>query len=64
MARVVIGSGDPNPLVGGGGITLLERAGVEVAVMDGEEGADAAGLNPEFMARMREEAAAVAARAA
>jgi diaminohydroxyphosphoribosylaminopyrimidine deaminase / 5-amino-6-(5-phosphoribosylamino)uracil reductase len=61
VARVVVGAGDPNPLVGGGGLALLEGAGVAVQLMDGAEGAAAVGLNPEFMARMRAEAAAEAA---
>ncbi len=61
VARVVVGAGDPNPLVGGGGLALLEGAGVAVQLMDGAEGAAAVELNPEFMARMRAEAAAEAA---
>lgn len=64
VARVVVGTGDPNPLVGGGGLALLERGGVDVALMDGREAADAAALNPEFMAAMRAQAAAAAAVAA
>lgn len=30
IARVVIGSADPNPLVSGGGISLLRKSGIEV----------------------------------
>lgn len=61
VARVVVGAGDPNPLVGGGGIACLESGGVVVAMMDGEEGEAAVDLNPEFMAAMRAQAAAGAA---
>jgi diaminohydroxyphosphoribosylaminopyrimidine deaminase/5-amino-6-(5-phosphoribosylamino)uracil reductase len=32
LARVVVGCGDPNPLVDGGGVTRLRRAGVRVDV--------------------------------
>jgi pyrimidine deaminase RibD-like protein len=56
VARVVVGCGDPNPLVGGGGVALLRAGGVAVDVMDGPEAQDAAGLNPEFMAAMRKAA--------
>lgn len=30
FARVVVGSGDPNPLVAGNGITMIKNAGIEV----------------------------------
>ena len=38
IARVVVGSGDPNPLVAGGGVRLLRERGVEVTegVLKGE----------------------------
>ena len=52
---------DPNPLVDGGGVSLLRAAGVEVVAIDGAEAEEAAALNPEFMRRMREGAAAAAA---
>ena len=55
---------DPNPLVDGGGVSLLRAAGVEVAAIDGAEAEEAAGLNPEFMRRMREGAATAAAASA
>jgi pyrimidine deaminase RibD-like protein len=55
---------DPNPLVDGGGVSLLRAAGIEVVAIDGAEAEEAAGLNPEFMKRMREGAKIVAAAAA
>ena len=55
---------DPNPLVDGGGVSLLRAAGIEVAAIDGPEAEEAAALNPEFMERMRESAAAAIAAAA
>jgi diaminohydroxyphosphoribosylaminopyrimidine deaminase/5-amino-6-(5-phosphoribosylamino)uracil reductase len=56
VARVVVGCVDPNPLVGGGGIETLRKAGIAVAVGCEEEACKA--LNPEFMARMAAQAAA------
>ncbi|MEW5310562.1 MAG: hypothetical protein WDW38_002348 [Sanguina aurantia] len=64
VARVVVGVGDPNPLVASEGIATLERAGISVTIMDGAERQECLDLNPEFMARMLEEAAAAAAAAA
>lgn len=59
VGRVVVGCADPNPLVaGGGGLAALRAAGVEVALVGGEEGRLCLELNPEFMARMEAEAAA------
>lgn len=55
VARVVVACGDPNPLVGGGGLATLRAAGIQVLL--GCEEAEAEGLNPEFMARMRAAAA-------
>jgi diaminohydroxyphosphoribosylaminopyrimidine deaminase / 5-amino-6-(5-phosphoribosylamino)uracil reductase len=58
VRRVVVGCADPNPLVaGGGGLAMLRRAGVQVALCDGPERDACYALNPEFMARMEAEAA-------
>lgn len=43
---------------------MLRAAGIEVVAIDGAEAEEAAGLNPEFMKRMREGAAIAAAAAA
>lgn len=51
--QVVIGVGDPNPLVGGMGIQTLERAGIVVELVGGEEERAAYDLNAEFMERMK-----------
>jgi diaminohydroxyphosphoribosylaminopyrimidine deaminase/5-amino-6-(5-phosphoribosylamino)uracil reductase len=51
--QVVIGVGDPNPLVGGAGIQTLKRAGVAVELVGGEEERAAYDLNAEFMERMK-----------
>ncbi|MGM0544703.1 MAG: bifunctional diaminohydroxyphosphoribosylaminopyrimidine deaminase/5-amino-6-(5-phosphoribosylamino)uracil reductase RibD [Pseudomonadota bacterium] len=50
VARVVVAMVDPNPLVAGRGIRLLEETGIEVAV--GLLADDAQALNPGFIARM------------
>lgn len=47
-----MGVGDPNPLVASEGIATLERAGIEVAIMDGAEQEACYDLNKEFMERM------------
>lgn len=46
IARVVVGSGDPNPLVAGKGLALLEQAGIEVCTGVLEE--ECRALNKEF----------------
>jgi len=51
IRRVVIGVGDPNPLVDGGGIERLRKAGVEVVV--GCEEARCREVNTEFFDRIR-----------
>ena len=51
--QVVIGVGDPNPLVGGAGIQTLQKAGIEVEIIGGEEEQAAYALNQEFMERMK-----------
>lgn len=60
--QVVVGAGDPNPLVAAAGIATLQAAGIEVAMMDGAENQRAKDINVEFLARMEEEAKAEMAR--
>lgn len=57
VARVVVGVGDPNPLVASAGIATLEQAGINVSVMDGEERDLCYEINREFMDRMQQAAA-------
>ncbi|GBF92646.1 riboflavin biosynthesis [Raphidocelis subcapitata] len=64
VARVVVGAGDPNPLVAAAGIATLQAAGIEVALMDGAENARALDINRDFLARMEAEARESAAQAA
>ena len=54
--QVVIGIGDPNPLVGGTGALTLRNAGVDVSFIGGEEAEACYTLNLDFMQRMQEEA--------
>ena len=54
VVRVVVGVGDPNPLVSSAGIATLEQAGIIVSVMDGEERDACYEINREFMDRMAE----------
>ena len=49
-ARVVVAMQDPNPLVGGRGVSKLRAAGIAVTTM--VCGAEALALNPGFVARM------------
>lgn len=53
VKRVVIGVGDPNPLVGGAGIRTLQAAGIEVELIGGAEEESAFSLNLDFMERMK-----------
>lgn len=54
VARVVVGVGDPNPLVDGGGVATLRAAGIEVDVGCEEEACY--DINREFMERMAAQA--------
>jgi pyrimidine deaminase RibD-like protein len=58
VLQVVVGVGDPNPQVAAAGIATLEKAGIEVCLMDGEERQACYDINKEFMERMIAEAAA------
>ncbi len=53
VARVVVGCGDPDPRVDGGGVQTLRAAGVEVVV--GVEEAACVEANEDFFARIRAE---------
>ncbi|MBL8318273.1 MAG: bifunctional diaminohydroxyphosphoribosylaminopyrimidine deaminase/5-amino-6-(5-phosphoribosylamino)uracil reductase RibD [Burkholderiaceae bacterium] len=52
VARVVVASVDPNPLVAGGGIARLRAAGIRVDVADGAVARQARELNIGFFSRM------------
>ena len=54
ILQVVIGIGDPNPLVSGSGAKTLLDAGIEVAFVGGEEAEESYALNRDFMLRMKE----------
>jgi diaminohydroxyphosphoribosylaminopyrimidine deaminase/5-amino-6-(5-phosphoribosylamino)uracil reductase len=56
LLQVVVGVGDPNPLVAAAGIATLQAAGIEVALVGGEEQQACYDLNEEFMARMQQQA--------
>lgn len=49
---------DPNPLVASAGIATLQKAGIQVSIMDGAENRACFDINAEFMERMAAEAAA------
>ncbi|KAF8062015.1 hypothetical protein HT031_004275 [Scenedesmus sp. PABB004] len=57
VARVVVGVGDPNPLVAAAGLATLRGAGIEVALVGGAEEDACRELNADFMARMAAAAA-------
>jgi len=59
---VVVGAGDPNPLVGGAGVATLRKAGIEV--LEGVEAAACYDINRAWMERMAASAAAASAAAA
>jgi diaminohydroxyphosphoribosylaminopyrimidine deaminase/5-amino-6-(5-phosphoribosylamino)uracil reductase len=54
--QVVVGVGDPNPLVAAAGIATLQVAGIEVALIGGEEEQECYSINEEFMQRMKQQA--------
>eukprot|EP00879_Flechtneria_rotunda_P007695 GHRR01008068.1.p1 GENE.GHRR01008068.1~~GHRR01008068.1.p1 ORF type:complete len:202 (+),score=54.81 GHRR01008068.1:462-1067(+) len=56
VAKVVIGVGDPNPLVASAGIATLEKAGIEVVLIGGAEEQQCYDVNAEFMDRMKQQA--------
>jgi len=64
VTRVVVGVGDPNPLVASEGFATLRKAGIQVVLMDGAERQAAYDINAAFMERMAAEAHASAAAAA
>jgi diaminohydroxyphosphoribosylaminopyrimidine deaminase/5-amino-6-(5-phosphoribosylamino)uracil reductase len=55
--QVVIGCGDPNPLVAAAGIATLQSAGIQVALVGGAEEQQCYDVNQEFMERMKQQAA-------
>ena len=58
--QVVVGAGDPNPLVGGAGIATLRKAGIEV--VEGVEASECYDINRAWMERMTAAAAAAVER--
>lgn len=52
LARVVVASVDPNPLVAGGGLARLRAAGIRVDLADGSVARQARELNIGFFSRM------------
>ncbi|MDE6643700.1 MAG: bifunctional diaminohydroxyphosphoribosylaminopyrimidine deaminase/5-amino-6-(5-phosphoribosylamino)uracil reductase RibD [Muribaculaceae bacterium] len=49
VKRVVVGAVDPNPKVDGGGIEMMQRAGIEVVIADEEIARRCRELDPVFM---------------
>lgn len=60
VKRVVVGIVDPNPLVASEGVATLEKAGIQVDIMDGDEQQKCYEINAEFMKRMKADADKVA----
>lgn len=56
LLQVVVGVGDPNPLVAAAGIATLQVAGIEVALIGGDEEQECYSINEEFMQRMKQQA--------
>lgn len=54
--QVVVGVGDPNPLVAAAGIATLQAAGIQVALIGGEEQQQCYSINEDFMERMKQQA--------
>jgi pyrimidine deaminase RibD-like protein len=52
FVQVVVGVGDPNPLVNNAGIQTLLQAGIQVAMVGGQEEKDCYSINQEFMERI------------
>ena len=52
VRRVVVGFRDPNPRVDGGGVQLLQEAGIEVALVDGEVNTACANMVDAFVKRI------------
>jgi diaminohydroxyphosphoribosylaminopyrimidine deaminase/5-amino-6-(5-phosphoribosylamino)uracil reductase len=50
---VVVGVGDPNPLVAAAGIATLQAAGIKVSLVGGPEEQQCYSINEEFMDRMK-----------
>lgn len=55
---MVVGVGDPNPLVAEQGIATVRSAGIEVEMMDGAEREACYSINQDFMERMQAQALA------
>ena len=51
--QVVVGVGDPNPLVNNAGVETLLKAGIEVAFIGGQVEQECYDINAEFMERMK-----------
>ena len=56
--QVVVGVGDPNPLVGGTGMDTLRQAGIGVDLVGGAEERECFDINRQFMEEMQAKVAA------